>query len=192
MLFGTAEHLELTDALELLCVEKALEWVEKIPASLWMSINVGPSLLKSAAFHDLICQEQVKPFWPRLVFELTEHLPIDSVAELQAPISHLKERGISLSLDDTGCGFFDLSTVKQFRPKIVKLCITVIRRLGRSDDVLKELNMTVVRISEFGDHVLGEGVEQQGQLDMLKQTGVSMAQGNYFDEPKPARDVLDA
>ena len=190
LLFGTAAHLGLNEELELVCIERALDWITKIPPILWMSINIGPSLLKRAAFLDLIFQERFKPFWPRLIFELTEHLPIDSVIELQETIRHLKNHGICLSLDDTGCGFFDLYTVKKFRPKIVKLCITVIRRIGRGGDMLKEFTETVSRVSQFGEYILGEGVEQKIQLDILKQCGVSMAQGYYFDKPKPANKIF--
>ncbi|MDY6950685.1 MAG: EAL domain-containing protein [Thermodesulfobacteriota bacterium] len=191
LLFGTAAHLGLTDDLELVCIEKALDWITQIPALLWMSINIGPSLLKSAAFFDLISQERVEPFWPRLVFELTEHLPIESVMELEETVQDLKDRGIGLSLDDIGCGFFDLHTVERFRPKIVKICITVIRRIGRSDDTLAEFNDALRRMAGFGEYVLGEGVEEKAQLDVLKQCGVSMAQGYYFDRPKPAWEVFE-
>jgi len=190
ILFGAAAHFGLTQELELVCVESALDWINKIPDTLWMSINIGPTLLNSWTFLDLIFQQRFRPFYPRLVFELTEHLPIESVKELQKTVQHLKNNGICLSLDDTGCGFFDLYTVKKFRPKIVKLCITVIRRIGRSAAVLKEFNETVSRIAEFGEFVLGEGVEQKKQLDVLKQCGVSMAQGFYFDKPKPAKEVF--
>ncbi|MGD8548137.1 MAG: EAL domain-containing protein, partial [Desulfobacterales bacterium] len=148
LLFGAAAHFGLTEEIELVCIEKALDWITKIPSILWMSINIGPDLLKSSAFTDLIFQERFKPFWPRLIFELTEHLPVDSVIDLLEIIKHLKNNNILLSLDDTGCGFFDLYAVEKFRPKIVKLCITVIRRMGRSDAILKELNETVSKISE--------------------------------------------
>jgi hypothetical protein len=103
LLFGAAAQFGLTEELELICIERALDWITKIPAILWMSINIGPALLKSSAFIELIFQERLKPYWPRLIFELTEHLPVDSVIELQEIIQHLKNNGICLSLDDTGC-----------------------------------------------------------------------------------------
>ena len=62
--------------------------------------------------------------------------------------------------------------------------------MGRSDDILKELNETVSKITKFSECILGEGVEQKVQLDVLKQIGVTMAQGYYFDKPKPAKDVF--
>ena len=46
------------------------------------------------------------------------------------------------------------------------------------------------KITEFSECVLGEGVEQKVQLDVLKQIGVTMAQGYYFGKPKPAKDVF--
>lgn len=79
---------------------------------------------------------------------------------------------------------------RYFRPRIVKLCITIIRRIGRSEKTLSEFNETVSRLAEYGDHILGEGVEELGQLAVLKRCGVSMAQGYYFDTPRPAREVL--
>jgi EAL domain-containing protein (putative c-di-GMP-specific phosphodiesterase class I) len=155
-----------------------------------MSINVGPALLRSAAFADLVFNEALKPFWPRLVFELTEHLPLDSVLALQAAARRLTDHGMCLSLDDTGCGFFDLSAVETFRPRIVKLCITVVRRIGRSARTRAEFADTVARLSAYGDCILGEGVEEMAQLEVLKQCGVAMAQGYYFDKPQPAEVIL--
>jgi len=190
LLFGTAAHFGLTKELELLCIERALKWITKVPAPLWMSINIGPALLKSSTFLDLIYQHHLKPFLPRLVFELTEHLPVGSATEFQEIIQNLKRNGIQLSLDDTGCGFFDLNTVEKLRPEIVKLCITVINLIGRSSDIAKEIKDTVTRIARFGGKTLGEGVERKEQLDVLKQCGVLLAQGYYFDRPKSAEKAF--
>lgn len=190
LLFGTAAHFGLTEKLELLCLEKALKWLVKVPAPLWMSINIGPASLKSPAFPDLIYQHYLKPFLPRLVIELTEHLPVGSAIEFQEIIQNLKRNGIRLSLDDTGCGFFDLDTVEKLRPEIVKLCITVINRIGQGSDILKEIKNAVSKIAQFGGETLGEGVERKEQLDELKQCGVSLAQGYYFDRPRLAEEVF--
>lgn len=190
LLFGTAAHFGLTKELELLCIEKALRWIAKVPASLLMSINIGPALLKSSTFLDLIYQPHLKPFLPRLTFELTEHLPVGLATEFQEIIQNLKRNGIRLSLDDTGCGFFDLDTVEKLRPEIVKLCITVINRIGRSSDISKEIKNAVTRIAQFGGETLSEGVERKEQLDVLKECGVSLAQGYYFDRPKLAEEVF--
>lgn len=189
-LFNAAQYFGLTEELELVCIEKSMDWITKVPPGLWMSVNVGPSLLKSPSFERLVFQDRLKPIWPRLIFELTEHIPVDSVAELHETIRQLRNRGICLSLDDIGCGFFDWNTVEKFKPKIVKLCITVIRRIDRGQRILKEFNRAVSKISKHTQFVLGEGVERKAQVDLLNKCGVSMAQGNYFEKPRPAKSVL--
>jgi EAL domain-containing protein (putative c-di-GMP-specific phosphodiesterase class I) len=190
LLFGTAANLGLTQELELACVARALDWAAKVPVQYWFSINIGTALLTDPAFWDLISRDQLKPILPRLVFELTEHLPIDLAQEVQEAVHDLKGRGIRLALDDTGCGFANLFAVETLRPEIVKLCITVISWIGRSRDVAQEIQEIADRIAQLGGSTLGEGVERKEQVEVLKQCGVSLAQGYYFGHPKPAQEVL--
>lgn len=190
LLFSTAVNMGLTQELELACVARALDWAVKVPAQYWLSINIGTAMLNNPAFWDLISREQLKPGLPRLVFELTEHLPIDLAKEMLDAVHNLKARGIRLALDDTGCGFANLFAVETLRPEIVKLCITVISRIGRSRDVAQEIQEIADRIAQLGGSTLGEGVERKDQVEVLKQCGVSLAQGYYFGHPKPAQEVL--
>jgi EAL domain-containing protein (putative c-di-GMP-specific phosphodiesterase class I) len=189
-LFNSAAHFGLTDQLELLCIERALEWVPHISQGLWVSLNIGPSLLMSSPFEQLLNQENIQPILPRLVFELTEHLPLEHAEQIKARVLSLKQRGIRLSLDDTGCGFFDLDTVEQLRPSMVKLCITVIKRIQGLDQVAEEIKQTRLRIAELDGITLGEGVETQEQRDVLEYCGVSLAQGYLFDRPAEAASLF--
>ena len=190
MLFGTAAYWGLTETLELLCIKQALSWMEKIPDTYWVALNVGPALLKTAAFSDLVFQERLKTHWPRLIFELTEHLPLDAFQDLRSAIDTLKSRSISVSLDDTGCGFADFQTSEVLKPKIIKLCITITRQIRKEADALKAFNDAVAKLLRNSEVVLGEGVEQQAQLELLKTCGVSMAQGFYFERPRPAAEIF--
>jgi EAL domain-containing protein (putative c-di-GMP-specific phosphodiesterase class I) len=190
LLFNSAAHFGLTDQLELLCIEKALGWVPRVPEHLWVSLNIGPSLLMSQQFEQLLNQASIKPILPRLVFELTEHLPLEHAEEIKERVLSLKQRGIRLSLDDTGCGFFDLDTVEQLRPSMVKLCITVIKRIQGRDQVAEEIKQTRLRIAELDGITLGEGVETQEQRDVLEYCGVSLAQGYLFDRPAEASTLF--
>ena len=190
LLFNSAAHFGLTDELELLCIEKALDWVPKIPEAYWVSLNIGPKLLTSEKLESLLQASQYQTILPRLVFELTEHLPLESAEQIKERVQALKERGIRLSLDDTGCGFFDLDTVEQLQPSIVKLCITVIRRIQGQDEVAEEIRQTRQRIHELNGVTLGEGVETQEQRQVLESCGVTLAQGYLFDRPTAAKTLF--
>jgi EAL domain-containing protein (putative c-di-GMP-specific phosphodiesterase class I) len=92
--------------------------------------------------------------------------------------------GIRLALDDTGCGFAHLDTVKMLHPHFVKLCITVTRLLGRNPELEKDIQKTVDIIHDLDGEVVGEGVERKEQAEILKKHNVSYAQGYYYSHPR--------
>jgi EAL domain-containing protein (putative c-di-GMP-specific phosphodiesterase class I) len=192
VLFGTASHFGLSEELEIACISKALNCLEKIPEPYWISMNVSPDLMSRPVFYDLVSQRHFRTFLPRIMFEITEHLPIPMSETIQKVVKRLKELGVSLALDDFGCGFSDIVTARILRPKIVKLCITIISRLGRHPQIEKDVRYTVDRITKLGGAVLGEGVERREQAEILKNSGVSLVQGYYYGRPRSIRDVMNA
>lgn len=189
-LFCAARHFGLTEELELACLKQSIGWLVHIPSPLWISVNLGPKLLMSPEFRQYLLDPFIKPLLPRIVFELTEHLPIESAVRLHSTLTELLDQGIRLSLDDTGCGFFDLTTVEELRPEIVKLCITVVSRIGRGPEVEQEIRRTIQEITRLGGSTLGEGVEHSYQVEALKQYGAALAQGNYFGRPGLASELF--
>jgi EAL domain-containing protein (putative c-di-GMP-specific phosphodiesterase class I) len=191
-LFNTAAALDLTEALELLCVRKALETVRRVPDEYWVSINVGPGVLAGDPFLECVLSEATRPVHPRVIFELTEHVPLDAAPAFADRIETLRDRGIRWSLDDTGCGFVDLETVRAIRPHIVKMCITLVQQVGEAPEVAAELGGALEEMKAFCDEVLGEGVERTREVDALKSLGVSLAQGYLHGKPLPAAEALKA
>jgi EAL domain-containing protein (putative c-di-GMP-specific phosphodiesterase class I) len=191
-LFGTASHFGLREELEMACISKALDWAMKLPEPYWMSINIGPNLITRQGFYDLITRQDLNDLLSRIVFEITEHIPIPTAERLQRTVHDIRELGIRLALDDTGCGFADIDTVRFLRPDIVKICISIIRRIGKHPYIERDIRLTVDRITQFGADVLGEGVERRVEVDVLKDCQVSLAQGYYYGRPEPAEHVLKA
>lgn len=183
-LFGTALHFGLREALEVACIAKILSLIRKIPAHYFIAINISPDLISRPAFNEIINQEDQKDLLSRVVFEITEHLPIHLSDELINSIQLLKGMGVRLALDDTGCGFAHLDTVRILRPHFVKLCITVTRLLGRNPEIEKDIQKTVNIIQNLGGEVVGEGVERKEQAEILKKNNVSYVQGYHYSHPK--------
>lgn len=125
-----------------------------------------------------------------VLFELTEHLPLDGAMELSAAVAGLRTQGFGLALDDTGCGFADLDTARVLRPDIAKLCITVVRHAGLGTLLDADIAGSVAQLHQLGCRVLAEGVETQAQHDALCACGVELAQGWLYGRPAAADDVL--
>ena len=104
----------------------------------------------------------------------------------------LEELGAGLAVDDAGCGFFNMDTVRAVSPAIVKVCITVIRRMERGPRVTAALRRTVRAIREMGAAALAEGVETAAQERIARNCGFALAQGYRFGKPRPAGEALSS
>ncbi|MDR1996585.1 EAL domain-containing protein [Azonexus sp.] len=178
-LFTAAAGAGLSLEAELTCARLALECTQKrVPAGQFVSINLGPAALARAVDSlPLAGRDDV-------IIEITEHLPLDAAEELRDAVAHLRKLGLRIALDDTGCGFADLETVRVLQPDIVKLCITIIRNAALGDPFIKAIRRTVAQLHEQNIQVLAEGVETEAQHQALVGCGIELAQGWLYDRPQ--------
>ncbi len=189
-LFGTGEHHGLGADLEIACIERALEVAESLPAPYWLSVNASPDLLGSDALKALSRRTVDTPLEGRLVVELTEHMSVDNAEALVGDVEDLKAYGIRFALDNAGCGYADLQVARVLAPDIVKLCIAIIRQLEPMADIVDDVTAAVLLLEGLGVSVLAEGVETMDQVELLRSTGVKLAQGYHYGRPAPAEQVL--
>ena len=103
-------------------------------------------------------------------------------------LSTLKERGISILLDDFGSGMSSLSTLETFEFDIIKLDMGFIRKIGRSVKAEGIIKHTIGLSHDVGAKVVAEGVETAEQLEFLKSVDCDMIQGYYFYKPMPEEE----
>ena len=170
---------------ELLCAELALERTkDRLPPGTFLTINLGPDALALAADRLALASR------PEVMFELTEHLPLNEAEGLVDVVKRLRALGIQLALDDTGCGFADFDTVRLLRPHIVKLCITVIRNADKGSHFTAAIRESAQRLCKLGCLVLAEGVERENQHAALQDCGIELAQGWLYGRPEAVESVL--
>ncbi|GAB6040477.1 EAL domain-containing protein [Endothiovibrio diazotrophicus] len=184
-LFEAAHAAGRTIEMELLCAELALERTrDRLPDNTFLTINLGPEALALAA--------DTLPLTGRneVLFELTEHLPLNQAEGLAEAVARLRALGIRLALDDTGCGFADLDTARILHPEIVKLCITVVRNADKGTMFIAPIQETAQQLVDLGCRVLAEGVETEAQHTPLAECPIELAQGWLYGRPAPVDEVL--
>jgi EAL domain-containing protein (putative c-di-GMP-specific phosphodiesterase class I) len=124
------------------------------------------------------------------MFELTEHLPLNEAEGLVEVVKRLRTLGIRLALDDTGCGFADLETVRLLQPDIVKLCITVIRNADKGSHFTAAIRASAERLCKLGCQVLAEGVERENQHSALQLCAIELGQGWLYGKPEAVESIL--
>ena len=184
-LFAAAARTGLSTALEILCIHQALPLLDRLPSWMWMSVNASVNTIRrlyggATPGHALS---------PRLIVELTEHLPTAAATDLPDIFRRLRSVGVGLALDDAGCGYVSVETVGALKPDIVKLCQTVTRHMDRDPAALIALERTVEALHRMGHQVLAEGVETEAQAARMREIGVDFGQGWVFGRPVPAEQA---
>lgn len=118
---------------------------------------------------------------PKLLhLEVTESAYMEN-ADILAPIlGKIKETGIRIELDDFGSGFSSFGNISSLPVDIIKLDISLVRNI-ETQPVIAEGIVHIMH--SLGYKVIAEGVENDGQLKILKNIGCDYVQGYYFSKP---------
>lgn len=189
LLLAEAARCGLRPELELAAFDAALKLARRLPPGQRLAVNLSPALFSAPA----VRRAAREPGLPRrLILEITEHLPIPAPARLRGELAPLRERGALVALDDAGCGYLNMALIRALKPDVVKLCITVTRRLGRGPRILALVREAVASIRAAGAVALIEGVETAEQARLARACGCALAQGYHFGRPRAAAAALAA
>ncbi|MET3108020.1 EAL domain-containing protein (putative c-di-GMP-specific phosphodiesterase class I)/GGDEF domain-containing protein [Oxalobacteraceae bacterium GrIS 2.11] len=155
-----------------------------LPGQLFLNVTVD-SLIHSNQYHDYISEELVEVGIPssRIVIELTESRPVNDPDALERAIAGLRSLGFIMAIDDLGEGFASLKRWVKMRPNFVKIDRHFID--GLHGDPVKQLFIrSIVEVAKgIGCAVIGEGVEDEADLQSLRHQGVDMVQGYLMAHP---------
>lgn len=123
-------------------------------------------------------------------FEITESSAMVSNAAVISNINYFEENGVSLSLDDYGTGYSNVSYLYQMPFQILKIDKSILwssEKNPKADFTLRSIfDMT----NRLGLHVVVEGVETEAQIIKLLKLGCDYFQGYYFSKPIPGKEYI--
>lgn len=121
-----------------------------------------------------------------IIVEITEGLLLKESPKAKQRLLEFRNRGIEVSIDDFGTGFSALSYLKQFDIDYLKIDRSFIQdlELDGNDRALTEA--IIVMAHKLGIKTIAEGVETEGQRDLLKSFGCDYVQGFFYSPAVPA------
>ena len=151
------------------------------------SINLAPRQLArpdlADRIADILSNESISP--EDIILEVTESTLIAQQDSAEWILERCRRLGIGLSLDDFGTGLSSLSKLQLLPVQEIKLDRSFIIQL-ESNSASREIVRTVVSLgTSLNMRVIAEGVETQGQAQLLRQLGCRWAQGFLFASPVP-------
>ncbi|MGW6566764.1 aminotransferase class I/II-fold pyridoxal phosphate-dependent enzyme [Streptomyces sp. NPDC054975] len=124
-----------------------------------------------------------------LVLELTETVLMRKDEQIRTTMSELRDLGVSLAIDDFGTGFSSLSYLREFPIDVLKVDKSFIDDIT-TDRQQMALVEGIVRIADvLGLKVVAEGIEHEGQRELLADMGCQYGQGFLFARPMTAHQA---
>ena len=121
-----------------------------------------------------------------LIVEITESLLLNMHNDVTDQLFQLRDAGIQIAIDDFGTGYSSLSYLKQFPIDYLKIDRSFVRDLNMDPNDMALSRAIIVMAHELGLKVIAEGVETEGQRDLLAAAGCDYAQGYLYANPLPA------
>ncbi|MBO5536949.1 MAG: EAL domain-containing protein [Clostridia bacterium] len=160
-------------------------WKEKYGFSMPVSVNLSRADVFTAGLVEKLT-ELIKANgleFGDLKLEVTESAYTDNAHRVLEVVSHLRQMGFEIEMDDFGSGYSSLNMLSDMPIDVLKMDMKFVRNIENSEtdfrlvelilDIAKYLNLTVV----------AEGVETKGQLELLQNAGCNIVQGYYFSRP---------
>jgi diguanylate cyclase (GGDEF)-like protein/PAS domain S-box-containing protein len=153
-------------------------------SNLRMSVNIGNRKL-DASLAALVTNaiRATGADAPLLMIEITEHVMMDNIAEVDATLLALKRLGVKIALDDFGTGYSSLSHLKRLPIDALKIDRSFVDELetDANDRVIVQTILNIAR--NLGVAAIAEGVENEMQALLLRRFGCHAYQGYLFGRP---------
>ncbi len=193
-LFRLAQGVAATMALEIHAARTALAAWRSLDLPGKLFLNFSPMTLRHllaerGRLMAALLEAGIAP--SRLVIEVTEQTPIGDAASFAQAMAVLRELGMQYALDDFGTGHANLDLLAHLSPQFVKIDKSLVRGIASCSRRLEILRALLRMMSAFGGRVIAEGIEDEDELAVIRDLGVTGAQG-YYVGPPVARPAAQA
>jgi diguanylate cyclase (GGDEF)-like protein len=129
----------------------------------------------------------------RLELELTESYLMRNLPESIARMREIRDLGVSISIDDFGTGYSSLSHLSKLPVDTLKIDQSFLRRLLEPKGSLPVVQSIILLAHSMHLNVVAEGVETEGELDLVRVLGCDKVQGHVYGPavgPEDAAELL--
>ncbi len=103
----------------------------------------------------------------------------------------LREIGVRIAIDDFGTRYTGFNLLKQLPLETMKIDQCFIRGIHLSPDMRALCNTIVAMARQMRLRTVAEGIEEQGELEAMRQAGCEAGQGFLFQHPVTSEEFVD-
>ncbi|AEG59043.1 EAL domain-containing protein [Desulforamulus ruminis] len=186
VIFNFAEEVGLLFPLEKICRELSIINFGKMEKEQRLFLNIHPQTVNDTQFAKGETRKFLKDRFlsaTNIVFEITERQGIHDFSQFNKTLSHYRNQGYRIAVDDAGAGFSSLQAIAEVKPEYIKIDSSLVRNI-HSNRVKQALLETFVTFAQkIGCYIIAEGIETDQELTTLRTLGVHYGQGYYLARP---------
>jgi diguanylate cyclase (GGDEF)-like protein/PAS domain S-box-containing protein len=159
----------------------------------YISVNVSSRQFDHSDVVGIVRQTLAEYQLPAVALnvEITESTIIDNTRSVAKTLTELQEMGVRISIDDFGTGYSSLSYLHQLPINVVKVDRSFVSNIGEQGERGEIVRAIIQLCHNLGLQVTAEGVEEQWQLDFLREAEGDYAQGYFIAKPLPCDEATD-
>jgi diguanylate cyclase (GGDEF)-like protein len=156
-----------------------------------LAINISALQFAQENFCDLILKTidkyQLKA--SKIELEITENIVLQDIQQVVSKFKQLGQHGIRFAIDDFGMGYSSLSYLQELPLNNLKIDRSFLASIQSSTDSNSIISAIVSMAQEMNMAIVAEGVENEIQLNYIRDIGCPIVQGYFFARPMPAEDA---
>jgi len=191
-LFAAAEASGRQTELDQTCLEVVVAGAAALAPETILSLNLSPRSLESPEFSvvgliRLLERHAIAP--NRVILELTERETVDDLDRLRHNVAAARAAGLRIAADDVGAGNAGLRLLSQMQFDIVKIDLSLVQGGPQQKTAIAVISSLQELAQRWGAWVIAEGVETPEQLELIRNLGISAAQGYLLGRPGESLEV---
>ena len=169
------------------------EWQasNRLPERFTMTVNISARQLSNANFvadiKSTIKEMGIEP--GRLQLEINENAVITDLKQSAEVIHQLKHLGVRISIGDFGTGLSSIGWLRRCPLDELKIDRSLISSMAADNASCDIVQLIVEMGKNLKLRVVAEGVENMGQVELLKRLHCEFGQGLFFSQPATAKQA---
>jgi diguanylate cyclase (GGDEF)-like protein len=188
-----AEEIGLIDGIGEWVLRTAVTDCAKWPAGIRVAVNVSPIQFANPKLPSLVANALMSAMLDadRLELEITESVFLNEGSCTDQMFKALKSLGVRLALDDFGTGYSSLGYLKNAPFDKIKIDQSFVRGAIVAGNRNAAIIRAIVTLADtLGMETTAEGVEQQDEIEFIRELGCSHIQGYVYGRPAKIDHVM--
>ncbi|MHB8129895.1 MAG: putative bifunctional diguanylate cyclase/phosphodiesterase [Mobilitalea sp.] len=165
---------------------------EEYQINVIISVNISSVQIMDPSFVQMVRNvlEETQSSGNCLELEVTESVFISSMDYVVGVFNELKKIGVKISLDDFGTGYSSFSYLQKLPIDILKIDKSFIDSIDNTNSSNQMVGSIISLVHKMKILVVAEGVENEQQLDYLKEHNCDYIQGYLWGKPLGEKDLF--